>query len=512
MTGRATAVLDRFPCHLSLADPHKRFRRVTEGICADLDVQARQIGDVRKAHRLAEAPTGLDVSGLGDLHAIAKNHYRLTELRTDALAAADPDDTALLNVLTNLTTEDLESLSSDQRLSLILAAVQFSQRLFRMRSVVTGVIDAHRRGNGTATSLLVATTTYLGFNMDPAAVHHYEGRWWHTISASDRLAADAETTTKPDLFAIEENPFVEASISPVERIHGDRFRIRRGGLEDVITSVVVIGRQNRTVAPMVVNLDVGQGVVYDGLVDDGSELVFGAQGQVTLDDADVTGTAFIFTGGVFADETQTHPNDFVFASDDAPLEGADSESDSDRIATWVVTSPIDDGFEQLPTMPHGGSPDGLPLALGETRWAAFVRSAHYGSDAADPEQRASITRNAAGRFDESVFGSGPGEGAPEPFGAVGFRWSEREPFALRILLPPRLAAIDDDAGTVLREPLRVLLDRHRPAGVHLTVGYGDPQWDLGQGLVRDSDSTEPLGTLVVGTTLWPDGTTQPTPT
>ena len=44
MSGRSTAVLDRFPSHLSLTDPGKRFGRVAEGLVADLDVLAGRSG------------------------------------------------------------------------------------------------------------------------------------------------------------------------------------------------------------------------------------------------------------------------------------------------------------------------------------------------------------------------------------------------------------------------------------------------------------------------------------
>ena len=500
MSGRSIAVLDRFPSHLSLTDPGKRFGRVAEGLVADLDVLARQVGDVRKAHRLGEGPTTLDLRRAGALHALTAPAYALVEMRADVLAAADPDDTALLAMLTNLVVDDLDGLTGEERSAGVNAAVQFVSRLERGRDVVRGVVAAHRTGNGTPTALLAATAAYLGFDLDLREVAHDDERWWHLAPATDRLvAAIGSAEPEPDLIAIEENPFVDASITPVARRHGDRFRIRRGGLEDVVTSVVVVGIGDRTVAPMVVNVDAGRGVVYDANVPDGAELVFEYQGRVVLGNDDVTGNAFTFTGGVFADATETHPADWVFATD-----GADSDTDpaGDRRATWVITRPISDGFDQLPSIPHGGTVSGLPLPLAESRWACFVRLAHFGND-----PRAAITRNNAGRFDESVF-----DGSPiDPFASIGFRWEEREPFSVRVVLPQRLALVDDDRGSKLREPLRALLDRHRAAGVYLSVSYADPLWELGDGIARDPDSDEALGTVVAGTTLWPDGTPQPSP-
>jgi hypothetical protein len=91
---------------------------------------------------------------------------------------------------------------------------------------------------------------------------------------------------------------------------------------------------------------------------------------------------------------------------------------------------------------------------------------------------------------------------------LGFEWEEREPFAVRVLLPRRLQSLDDEKGTKLREPLRRLLDRHRAAGVDVRVEYADPRWMLGAGVVRE-ETDEAIGTVLSGTELWPDGTRQP---
>jgi hypothetical protein len=53
-----------------------------------------------------------------------------------------------------------------------------------------------------------------------------------------------------------------------------------------------------------------------------------------------------------------------------------------------------------------------------------------------------------------------------------------------------------------------LLDRHRAAGVKLVVRYTSDKWTLSEGVLRLSDSTEAMGSALLGTTLWPDGTPQ----
>jgi hypothetical protein len=251
---------------------------------------------------------------------------------------------------------------------------------------------------------------------------------------------------------------------------------------------------------MVVNVDAGRGLVYEGDVPDGQELRFEASGKVALDSTDVTGSAWMFSGAVFASATEVLlSQDFRFADADAP------DPDDDRVATFVVTTPIDDALEPTAALPHGGAAVGpLRLPLGESRWAAFVRVAHFGAGLTAP----AIPRTSAGRFDGSVFADAV---APlEPSLSVGYAWQEREPFAVRVIVPRRFSVLDDDAGTALRSPIRVLLDRHRAAGIDVRVEYADPRWTLGVGVVRDEED-EAIGTVLSGTELWPDDTTQPTP-
>ena len=133
------------------------------------------------------------------------------------------------------------------------------------------------------------------------------------------------------------------------------------------------------------------------------------------------------------------------------------------------------------------------MALGESRWAFFVRDAHYGND------QPAVALFSAGVFDGSVFSPGG-----EPSGEVGFAWQEREPFALTVWIPQRFAELDSEGELELRERLRLQLDRHRAAGVHVYCRYADDRWTLGEGVLSDLASGDPRGVVVVGTRMWPD--------
>jgi hypothetical protein len=298
-----------------------------------------------------------------------------------------------------------------------------------------------------------------------------------------------------DLVALEENPFQSHRLDPVGRRHGDRFRLLRGGLDVVPVTIVVRGVEDRTTSPMVVNIDTGSGVATTVTVSDGQDLRFERDGRVVRGADDVTARSFAFVGGVYADEDAEHFKDFVWGDAEAP------ERFGDRAGTFAVTHPVADAFDDVPTLPHA---DGrLPAAMdrGESRWAFFIGEGRFAGPrpGAGDEAVLAAPRPLAGFYDESVFEPDP---SGPPSALVGLEWDEREPFAVRLWLPMRLSTLDRPDEVPVRERLRTLLDRHRPAGVHAYVAYADPRWTLGSGVLRDLDSSEPLGVVVAGTTTW----------
>ena len=518
MSSRTVAVLERFPGHLGLTDPGKRAGVVVDGLAAPIDVLTRQVGDVRVAHRLGDAPSTGDLLKLAALHAFGPSAVDIVRRRIDALTAAgraEPIDLAAVAQLVNVLDELLAELGDDLA-DVVAGPGRQPGRLAVERATVVGAIGALRIGNGTPAAILRAAAAYLGLVVDE--VVHTDERWWHLARGHDGIALVAPAAGPdgpeppalipgPEYLALEENPFRSADIDPAPRRHGTRFGVLRGGLEDVPVAVRVAGIGTRTVRPMVVHLDTGRGLVYEGDVPDGEELVFTTSGQVTLGGATVTGMAWAFAGGVFASGPEPLLfKDFVFASADSP----DAEQPEGPTATFAISTPVADAFGPSPLLPHGAAAvDVMQLPLGQSRWASFVRVGHAGADVGQP----AVPRTSGAFFDGSVFagGSDPTDPAPpDPSLAVGFAWEERQPFAVRVLLPPRLAAVDDEAGTLLREPLRALLDRHRAAGISLRVEYADPRWTLGVGVVRDT-ADDPLGVVVAGTGLWTDDTPQPTP-
>lgn len=535
MSGRTAAVLSRFPRHLDAGGTGKVLGAVVGALGQGLDVQTAQVGDIRRAHRLPDAPTVLDVARLGGLHGLTPAAFeplarRLTAVRRavpEVAGGADPEaaDEALLALVGVGSTafarpEDAgDPAPARLRLAEALAPLLLlDAALEARRRVVSSAIARHAGGNGTPAGLLGSAAAYLG--LDVRSVDHSRDRWWHLATCAD-LLAPAEAAAGPeggagDLLALEENPPRPADVDPAPRRHMERFSIVRRGLEAVAVTVTVGGLEDRTVQPMVVNLDTGSGVTFEGAVPEGGRLRFEADGRVTLDGTSVLGRAYSFRGSVFADEEAPVPTrDFLFAPDGAPAPEPPRPVEgvlADRTAYWAITHPVPDAFATGGAFPHaGGLVEPLGLARGRARWAVFVGPGTFAlrraGDGASAVQL-SAPRFRAGVFDRSVF-------RPDPAGApsleVGFEWEEREAFAVRLWVPMRFQRLDAEGEATIAQRLRALLDRHRAAGIRLSVEYADPRWALGVGVLRDLASTDPRGLVVAGTTTWPAGTVQPPP-
>ena len=523
MSGRATAILDRFPQHLAANDPGKRLGAVVTGLAADIDVLTSQVQTVRGSHRLAELGTHRDLLLIAALHDIRAAALAIVTRREQVLATAigaDPADTDALAGLLGVPASRLAELGEGLAAA-VGARLRHVPRMDRERAVVAGVIDAHRIGNGTPGALLTAAAAYLGLAAEQ--ISHLPGGWWHVASVReiDRLAAPVpaapdgggqpappDLTPGADVLALEENPFHPAGIEPAPKKHAQRTQVLRGGMEDVDVTIRVTGTGAGTVRPMIVHLEAGRGLVFEGNVGDGAELAFRSNGRVTLDGSDATGSAWSFEGAVFADASAKLPGaDFAFTLPDGtvpPPSVSTVTTATGQPSRFATAAPLAGAFDEPAPFPHGAAAVGpLQLPRGRSHWASLVRVAHTGALAGEPAS----PRTVAGRFDQSVFAATGPDDATTVMKA-GFEWEEQEPFAVRVLLPRRLAAADDDAGTQVRQPLTALLARHRCAGIDVRVEYADPRWSLGDGVVRTGDD-DAVGVVVSGTELWPDGSPQP---
>jgi hypothetical protein len=524
-SARTLTILRRFPRHLETDDPGKIFSDVVGGLGGELDIKSTQLGRVRRAHALGDAGEERDLLLLAGLHDLKPGDLELTRIRLAAVHAieqtladggsSEDDRPAAIGRLPQTLglqpdafpswPGETDTAPAEARLAGALADVtSYPSELDLLRGTVESVIGLHRAGNGTVESLLGAGAAYLELGL--GAVVDTEDEYWHVAECHDLLrivrpeppgARPATTTLTPktDLIALEENPLRQQDSDPVDRRSGDRFHVLRSGFETVPATVRVVGVGSRTVRPMVVNLDTGFGLVYTGNVGDGQELRFESDGRATLDGASVARNSYSFTGGVFADASGADRRDFVFDG---------------QTTIFAVTQPIDDGFDPGAIFPHtDGLLDTASLVVGESRFAFFVREAHYGRDAETPADELAVPVFEAAVLDSSVFEPDTSVGSPSS-GKIGFSWLEHEPFAARLWIPLRFSTLDTNGEVPVKERLRLLLDRHRAAAIHIYVEYADDRWTVPAGVMRDSSSDEPLGTVIVGTALWPPQTDVPT--
>ena len=533
LSPRSETILNRFPACFDLADPDKTFAAIVAGLASELDVATSSVGRIRRNHRISDVDNEWDLLSLAALHDIDEGHYDVLNRRLDAITIsggvllADPGNAGLAtdtrtlladlvavmgDVFPSFTDEPDETLANQRLANALTRATRYAPAVALRRAQTLDAIGLHHAGNSSVESLLRATASLLA--LDVIDVLHHPERYWHFAICSDRIrlsepqpaeaaAPSEELQPVADLVALEENPYKAADVNPVPRPHGQLFSITRAGWEDVPLTVRVLGVADRSMAPMVVNVDTGSGVIYTGAVADGEELRFETTGRVTLGPVDapnpseVTRLAFSFSGAVFA-ASPAHSNDFVWADAD------DSTVGGDRAAAFAETTPLERGFDPSTAFPHeGGLIQAPTLLVNTTRWAFFVRVSHFGRQLAPTVPEPALPTVLAGIWDESVFDPTGPDGTRAPSGQVGFEWEEREAFAVCVWLPRRFSSLDAEGSELIRERVRILLDRYRGAGIHVRVKYSDDRWTLGVGVTRDTESLDAMGTIVAGTRLWP---------
>lgn len=524
---RALSILARFPRHLDAARSDKLFAHVVHALEVGIELQTSQVGAIRRAHRLGNADEVRDLHLLGGLHdlrpadfdALVRRFAALRALADDLAAAAAPDRAGVRASLALLigagqatfvpfTGEANETPVTARLVAAVRAATTYAAECDRLRRRIAVTAAIHREGNGTIGALLRGAANAI--DLDVVGVRHSKDGFWHLADCRDRVVLERpEPTGSPrptavvsppvDLVALEENPFAARKVDPFAVHHAKLFTITRPGFDAVPVSIKIIGVSDSTVWPMVVNRDSGIGVAYHGIVPADKELVLDRDHSARLDGADVVGHTWGFQGGVFAVANENHPLDFRFTDGSGAIPGAGQP------ATFAEPIPFADAFDATASWPHSAGFRPVPeLAVGPTRWAFFVREAMFGTtNSAGTVDIPATAYLSAGVWDQSVFA-----GSPSPDAArVGFDWEEREPYAVRILIPERLAALDDTADPPGFPPIttvvRGAIERYRAAGIRLTVEYTSELWTLGEGVLRDVDSPEPEGIVVDGTKLWP---------
>jgi hypothetical protein len=468
MSGRAARILGRLPAHLEAGTPGKLLGAAAGALVAPLDALAAETGAVRKAHRPGQA------SELRDLLLIAARHG----LRAGELVIL------------------FRRMDGAGHAALVAA----------LRARLRRTIAIHRRGNGTVRALLEGAAAALGLEL--GEIEHSADRFRHAAFAREGLplppsGEDGEDTARPLVLGLEENPLHGERREQPAPPHACRFDVARRGFGPVHLRLRLTGAERgRTVAPRLVNRDQGRGIGFAGTVPAGSVLEIDETGRALLDGADVTSFAWSWEGACFAERRPPGPapgreRDFVFGGPglDPRLAG--------RVARFAVASPAGalDPEHAFPS-DAGASLPPLGLGVGTTRFAFFVQEAHFSSrsgTAAPLAVRRVPPRPAVGFFDGSVFAA-PRGGEPAAAAALELSWREHEAYVVRLLVPRRFAALAADEARAAAA-VAAAVERFRPAGVELRVGFLDEHLIVDESLLPGGEDLGPLDYLRPGTLL-----------
>jgi len=500
----------------------KALTNVTDALAQNLDTLTSSVGRVRRAHRLSEADEARDLFLLAGLHgirademAVLTTRFALTSKLVEQANSADGSLSAVGNLFGIAPPGfQLERYAVDQPPSDVKTRARFIQAAREsinaaalaaaLRRRIATVAETHVQGNGTIHALATAAANAL--DCDLVSMAHSTDRYFHRAKVRDRLTltfpavqpggAVVETAfpSAEEELLIEENPLERLETGADPRRHAQLFPVPRRGFERVLARAIITGTGGRTIGPMVVNRDDGQGIGFAGTVPEGSTLVINEEGRALLDGMDATSRAFGWKGACFADGSQPHRRDFLFAGEGTP---------ADRAAKYVVPTP-EGSLSSAFTFPHAGeSIPALSLDVGENRFAFFVQEGFFSNEKADGTIERVEPRPAVAFAGGSVFAAGEGE-ERQTAALLSLSWLERCAYRARIWISSRFLQLtpDDEEGRATRRQVLRAVERFRPAGVRLDVDFIDNRWVLGRGVIFTSDHQPPEQGPGIGMELW----------
>ncbi len=547
MSALAERILSHWPAHLEAGDSGKQLFQLVSDLALPLEQLTLEVGGVRRSHRLGDTRVLTDALRVAAFHGLGPVHFELLFLRfaaaarhletlnsaTDAaareqaaeellalwglaapapqLALFDPTNSNLVATeppLADPGNVDGEVASGE----LGLAVGRWLSRRRRVDAIETQVAEAariHVGGNGTVRALLRAAANLLG--LEVVAFFDSEDRFWHAATVRDRLRLERRVglgeesrrellEPSTEVLGLEENPRRRRRTGAVERGHGHLFSVLRKGFETARLRAHVEGVGEGTLGPLLINRDEGRGLFFRGQVPAGSALVFSEEGRAHLDGADITSNCASFKGACFAGADASPQRDFVFAD-------TGEDEALGKPAHFILAEPPGKLRSQA-SFPHDGRSLVTPgVAVGETRFAFFVKAGHVSASAEAPglvEPGPFL-----GSFDRSLFApAAPDEGGVAA--KVELSWLEHEAYAARLLLPPRFLLLEnaEDSAAVgegfrpVTEIVKTGLERFKPAGVEVRVEVVDERWTLGQGVLAGEEGSNPIDRVRSGIRLW----------
>lgn len=451
--GRNQTILNHFPAFMRTDHTGKVMGKVAEVLGKDLDESERRMADILRSHRLPQARHEVD------LHNLA------------ALLGLTPADFALLNTFyISQVFGPRDHKSYNQYLNVLRTLIQRTVNLFTNGC---GTIWALLEG----TCILLAGQTLYTADGNPALEHpdkdiwvdgSFRGGFIHRLALGYKTMEDETLVDKQGYLYLVENPVMEKSGGMNVVRQRERFPITKRGLFDTRVAIRLRGIQKRTVYPQIINITTHQGVGFNGTIMEGETLLFTREGKAYLNGLEVTQRCYSFEGALFDEKKVKETLDDVFVV-------IEPEGSLARKFPRPFIMPLT--RIKMPKIPMGNS-----------TWRFSVQEGVFDGDG----------------FDKCVFALPPtGELKALPgSGNIELLWDEHEPYALTLLIPDDLRALDDHLTSVdLTAWIRTGLERFRGAGIRVNVDYYSDDWIIDHSVLRDTKALTGKGIFFDGTVL-----------
>ncbi len=447
LTGRALKMMGRFPSFMRLEKPGKVIGDVALALGGDVDFAEGRLARILRSRRIEQAEEEGDVLRLAALLGLVEEDFFLLRRAYEHDLFADAPGPAAPDAL------DAETAAWDA----------YDGYLDALRTAVMRTAAVMTDGCGTLWALAEGACLLLGANNGgKAALEHVDSfvitkGFIHRLKIRFRIPDGESWKEIQRLIYIHENPIVDKETELADARQRQQYKVHRGGFFHGRAGLRVVGTGDRTVKPLVINLESREGYGYRGVLADGQVLLFSRDGHAYLDGEDVSAKCYRVYDG-FQDDTA-----MARFADGDPVHGF-SKCDPAGATDRNQPGPTVVGLPEFPAprLLHG-----------------------------DSDFRFSVEEGAfdASRFGEAVFAF-PDKAAIDaapPSGKFQVEWREHQAFMVRVLLPPDLKSWESAflSGGSLPQHVARGLERFRPAGVRLEVDFWNDEWVLGESLLED---------------------------
>jgi hypothetical protein len=438
---KADRILEFFPSYCAAAESTKLLYEVTRMLSAPLEEADTLLLRIQRAHRIK--------------------------------VAENADDIVMLAGALNLTAFYFEDILNNEDLA-------YEQKLSLMRERVRRIARVHLTGLGTPVALLETAAIFLNANIirekpeAPLIAHLDSDGFSHRATVEFSHLPD-----KPrEQIFLYENPIRRKKVEPAERWQLNSWIVENVSPAPAPVRLLIEGIGDHTVMPSVFCPETGEGILFNGFIPDGKQLVIDQFNGATLDNHPVDDWVVYFKGGIY-DFASTNISDFILPST-RELQPLDPTNEADLVAA---------AFNQTvktPAAPAGRSEWRFKVAEGVCDGTLYDFSAF-----AMPSEPIGVYDNDF-NFDDCVFDYDGGA-------IVGLAWDERIPCSFKLALP---ANVPPDQVSRIGS----ILPRFKPAGIRAFVDNSKPAWILGQSTIRNESATDGEGISVHPAMLRAHGT------